>query len=48
MESKRHAMEQILAIARQHGLTPADIETAFLDPFTADPTVIVICDIFDI
>ncbi|MEN8146041.1 MAG: type I glutamate--ammonia ligase [Campylobacterota bacterium] len=26
----------------------ADIETAFLDPFTADPTIIVICDIFDI
>ncbi len=25
-----------------------DIETAFLDPFTADPTIIVICDVFDI
>jgi glutamine synthetase len=25
-----------------------DIQTAFLDPFTADPTVIVICDVFDI
>jgi glutamine synthetase len=25
-----------------------DIETAFLDPFTADPTVIVICDVYDI
>jgi len=25
-----------------------DIETAFLDPFTADPTVIVFCDVFDI
>lgn len=29
-------------------LLKADIETAFLDPFTADPTIIVICDIFDI
>ena len=25
-----------------------DIPTAFLDPFTADPTIIVFCDIFDI
>ncbi len=25
-----------------------DVPTAFLDPFTADPTVIVICDVFDI
>ena len=25
-----------------------DIETAFLDPFTADPTVVVICDVYDI
>ena len=25
-----------------------DIETAFLDPFTADPTIIVFCDVFDI
>lgn len=29
MESKQEAMEQILSIARQHGLTAADIETAF-------------------
>jgi len=29
-------------------LLKADVETAFLDPFTADPTIIVICDIFDI
>ncbi len=29
-------------------LLKPDIETAFLDPFTADPTVIVICDVFDI
>lgn len=25
-----------------------DIETAFMDPFTADPTIIVFCDIYDI
>ncbi|WP_201351830.1 type I glutamate--ammonia ligase [Hydrogenimonas urashimensis] len=25
-----------------------DIETAFLDPFTADPTIIIFCDVFDI
>lgn len=25
-----------------------DVETAFMDPFTADPTVVVICDIYDI
>ncbi len=29
-------------------LLKADIGTAFLDPFTADPTIILICDIFDI
>jgi len=29
MESKRQAMEQILEIAKQHGLTAAEIETAF-------------------
>ena len=29
-------------------LLKADVETAFLDPFTADPTIIVICDIYDI
>lgn len=26
----------------------ADASTAFLDPFTADPTIIVICDVYDI
>jgi len=26
----------------------ADVPTAFLDPFTADPTVILICDVYDI
>ncbi len=25
-----------------------DVPTAFLDPFTADPTVVVICDVYDI
>ena len=25
-----------------------DIETAFLDPFTADMTVVVICDVYDV
>ena len=29
-------------------LLKADVGTAFLDPFTADPTIIVFCDIFDI
>ncbi len=29
-------------------LLKPDIETAFLDPFTADPTVVVFCDIYDI
>jgi glutamine synthetase len=29
-------------------LLKVDIETAFLDPFTADPTVVVFCDVFDI
>ncbi len=26
----------------------ADVPTAFLDPFTADPTIIIFCDVFDI
>jgi len=25
-----------------------DVPTAFLDPFTADPTIIVICDVYDL
>jgi glutamine synthetase len=25
-----------------------DVETAFMDPFTADPTIIVFCDVYDI
>jgi glutamine synthetase len=29
-------------------LLKPDVETAFLDPFTADSTVIVICDVYDI
>ncbi|WP_457748671.1 type I glutamate--ammonia ligase [Sulfurimonas sp.] len=29
-------------------LLKADVPTAFLDPFTADPTVILFCDVYDI
>ncbi|NOR55093.1 MAG: type I glutamate--ammonia ligase [Sulfurovum sp.] len=29
-------------------LLKADVETAFMDPFTADSTVILICDVYDI
>ena len=29
-------------------LLKPDIPTAFMDPFTADPTVVVICDVYDI
>jgi len=29
-------------------LLKPDVPTAFLDPFTADPTVVVICDVYDI
>lgn len=29
-------------------LLKADVPTAFLDPFTADPTIIVFCDVYDI
>ncbi len=29
-------------------LLKPEAETAFLDPFTADPTIVVICDVFDI
>ncbi len=29
-------------------LLKADVETAFLDPFTADSTIILICDVYDI
>ena len=29
MEDKTEAIEQILGIARRHGLTPAEIESAF-------------------
>jgi glutamine synthetase len=25
-----------------------DVDTAFMDPFTADPTIIVVCDVYDI
>jgi len=29
-------------------LLKPDVPTAFLDPFTADPTIVVICDVYDI
>ncbi len=29
-------------------LLKADVDTAFLDPFTADPTIIIFCDVYDI
>ncbi len=29
-------------------LLKPDVETAFMDPFTADPTIIVFCDVYDI
>jgi len=29
-------------------LLKPDVESAFMDPFTADPTVVVICDVYDI
>jgi len=29
-------------------LLKPDLETAFVDPFTADPTIIIFCDVFDI
>ena len=29
-------------------LLKPEVGTAFLDPFTADPTIIVICDVYDI
>ena len=35
-------------INRSDMLLKPDVPTAFLDPFTADPTVIVICDVYDI
>jgi len=35
-------------INRSDMLLKPDVQTAFLDPFTADPTVIVICDVYDI
>jgi glutamine synthetase len=35
-------------INRSDMLLKPDVPTAFLDPFTADPTIIVICDVYDI
>jgi glutamine synthetase len=35
-------------IEKSDMLLQPDVETAFLDPFTADSTIIVICDVYDI
>ena len=35
-------------INRSDMILKPDVESAFMDPFTADPTVIVICDVYDI
>jgi len=35
-------------INRSDMLLKPEVETAFLDPFTADPTIIVFCDVYDI
>lgn len=35
-------------INRSDMILKPDVETAFMDPFTADPTVILFCDVFDI
>lgn len=35
-------------INRSDMILKPDVETAFLDPFTADPTIIVICEVYDI
>ena len=35
-------------INRSDMLLKADVPTAFLDPFTADPTIIIFCDVYDI
>ncbi|OCS00637.1 type I glutamate--ammonia ligase [Campylobacter fetus subsp. testudinum] len=35
-------------IHRSDMMLKPDVETAFLDPFTADTTIIVICDVYDI
>ncbi len=35
-------------INRSDMILKPDVDTAFLDPFTADPTIIVVCDVYDI
>ena len=35
-------------INRSDMILKPDVDSAFMDPFTADPTVIVICDVYDI
>ena len=42
------SIENWQPIEKSDMLLKPDIETAFLDPFTADSTVIVICDVYDI
>jgi len=42
------SIENWQPINKSDMLLKPDIETAFLDPFTADATVIVICDVYDI
>ncbi len=42
------SVENWQPINKSDMLLKADVPTAFLDPFTADPTVILICDVYDI
>jgi len=42
------SIEAWQTIDKSDMLLKPDVETAFLDPFTADSTIIVICDVYDI
>ena len=42
------SIENWQPIEKSDMILKADIETAFMDPFTADSTVILICDVYDI
>ncbi|MDQ1340520.1 MAG: glutamine synthetase, partial [Campylobacterota bacterium] len=42
------SIEKWQPINKSDMLLKADVPTAFLDPFTADPTIIIICDVYDI
>ena len=42
------SIEAWQTIDKSDMLLKPDIETAFLDPFTADSTIIIICDVYDI